>query len=92
MRKPHISSRCVANRYLNSREETIAEFHSGRHGGLISVRRHGDRDTIVEVYSLDKGVRVRLPPEHLDYTQDDWRKIQTLAAAKLAEKPGPDDP
>lgn len=50
----------VASRYAGP-GEAIYEFSDGRSGGLISLRRIGSGELVVDVYRIDDDVLVRGP-------------------------------
>jgi hypothetical protein len=59
--RPTIKTPCVADRYVSG-PERIAEVHSRRLqlGCLISVRETDAGKLVIEVYSADPGVVVRI--------------------------------
>lgn len=60
-RRPHVSTRCVADAYADKGCERIVEFGTtGRPGGggLISIRNHPDGTVTVSVYRCDGDVVV----------------------------------
>lgn len=61
MRRPHINTHCVADQYCDKTRERIAEFE----GGLIAIRRQDDGTILVNLYRLDKNVRVAVDSRHL---------------------------
>lgn len=64
MRKPRVTLKCQVNAHTG-RTERIVEFSfPDGSGGLISFRQN-DSGPIVEVYRVDRSVRVLAPPENI---------------------------
>ena len=65
-RKPRVTVRCVANHYA-APAERIVEFSfpdtPGPLGGLISFYAHGDGNCTVNLFRVDRAVRVRVCKE-----------------------------
>lgn len=65
MRKPRVTTRCVANNYA-APGERIVEFSNGARsagqlkGGLISLRTTEDGRLLVQLYQLDQEVHVTI--------------------------------
>ena len=59
MKRIRVTTNCVADRYVDKRDERIVEFFDPvtQLGGLISLRRAGDK-LDVYVYREDEGVHV----------------------------------
>lgn len=63
MRRPRVTTNCVAQKYA-SQDERIVEFYDPRtnKGGLIALRALEDGTLSVEVYRCDPGVTVNGRP------------------------------
>lgn len=59
MRKPSVTTRCVANTYAASNER-IVEFSGALGGGLISLR-NTEQGLVVEIYRCDECVIICVP-------------------------------
>ena len=59
MTKPKVTTRCVANQYAGHNERII-EFSSKSGGGLISFLDTGDGHLRVDVYRIDRTVKVKV--------------------------------
>lgn len=60
-RRPHVSTRCVADRYADKGSERVVEFGTtGKPGGggLIAIRNCPDGTVTVSVYRCDPNVIV----------------------------------
>lgn len=68
MKRPRVTTNCVASRYTQ-KNERIIEFSSDNGGGLISFLATDDGRLLVDVYNQDSSVEVRVGG-----AKDSWKE------------------
>lgn len=60
MKRPRITTRCVADHYASKPVERIAEVYDPETGlgCLIAIRRTGPASMSIDVYRMDEGIEV----------------------------------
>ena len=87
--KPSIKSPCTAERYNDQKWSRIAEFCGEVGGGLIKVSDwtvDGVAFVRVELYRLDKDVRVRCDAHQLELSDNQWAALEKIVDQRRKDR------